>query len=587
LKKIYYIKVFIIFIIYLSCDNHINNLESQNLHKLLNDEWDRYLFNNPELSTYIDKNSNFNHLLNDRSIASISQINNENIKTFKRLVQIKRSQLNKSDKLNYDLYKTNLINYIENYSYRNFLIPLSRYEGIHIELKDLFKIMPLNTVDDLNNYLSRLKQIPLVITQTINLMKQGMKENIIPSKVSLKDVTEQINFLTNTNVSNSPFFKPIKNINIYISQEKKDSIENNSRIIIKNDIFTAFSKLENFIKDIYYPNARNEISILNLPNGKKYYEYLIKHYTSTSKNPSEIHKIGLNGIDSVKSEIINLMDELNYVGTFSEFLKYMRTSKSFYYSDSEILLNKYRSTCKQVDPLLNKLFKKLPRSRYGIDEKFEKLRFQKYYYNNYKEKSYSNYFNINSSDLKMHPTYEIQVIALKETAPGKFFQNSIVNESNYIPTFRKFLSYPSYIKGWISYSGSLGYDMDLYNDPYSRFGQLCHSMFYYCGLVVDTGIHAFGWSRQKSIDFILKNTPKILKDIENEVDHCITYPGNILSYKMGEKKIYDIRKNAENILKDNFDISQFHDKIIELGPLPNDIFEEQIINYIKEKINTK
>ena len=585
MRELIILKTFLAILFFnMGCETYMSNTEADKLNQFFADEWEKGLQNSPESASWYG-DDRFNHLLNDRSLNKISIDNADNIKTLKKLVQFKRSQLAPEDQLNYDLYKQDLKNSIESYPFKNYLIPITQLGGIHISLPNIIELMPFNTQNDFNNYIQRLHKIPTAIEQTMVVMKRGIVEKIMPPKVTIESVNEQIQRQTEINIEDSPFYQPFKNIELDIQESKKDSLKTLGEQIIKNQIIPAYRKLNQFFTEEYYPNARDDFAISSIPNGDNYYQYLIKYHTTTSKTDEEIHQIGLEEVKRIRIEMDKIITKLNFEGSFAEFLEFLRTSPQFYYEEAEDLINGYRAICKRVDPELSKFFGKLPRTPYGVKPIPEYQAVSSptaYYYGPSADGERPGYFWANTYNLKMRPKYELAVLAIHEAVPGHHLQIALANELENVPKFRKHSGHTAFVEGWGLYSESLGDEMGIYDDPYSKFGQLTYEMWRACRLVVDTGIHAFDWDRQRAIDFMAENTAKTIFDIQNEIDRYISWPGQALAYKIGELKIQEIRKNAETILGDNFDIRDFHDKILESGSLPLDILENKMATYIRE-----
>jgi len=577
--------ILILQLFYFGCDSTMENSESDKLHQFFADEWEKGLQNSPESASWYG-DDRFNDRLNDRSLNKISTDHQDNIKTLKNLVQIKRTQLNKEDQLNYDLYKQSLIQSVESYPFKSYLIPITQLGGVHIGLPNMVELMPFDTKKDFNNYFSRLEQIPTAIQQIMEIMKRGLAEKIMPPKATIESVSEQIQKQTEIEIEESPFYKPFENIDLEISDNEKDSLTQKGVNKIEDEIFPAYRELNKFFTEEYYPNARDDFAISSIPNGTEYYQYLIKYHTTTDKTAKEIHETGLNEVDRIRTEMDNIISELKFEGTFSEFLDFLRTSPQFYYDKPEDLIEGYRAICKRVDPELSRFFGKLPRTPYGVKPIPEYQAVSSptaYYYGPSANGERPGYFWANTYNLKMRPKYEMAVLAIHEAVPGHHLQIALANELENVPKFRKHSGHTAFVEGWGLYSESLGDEMGIYDDPYSKFGQLTYEMWRACRLVVDTGIHAFGWDRQRAIDFMAKNTAKTMFDIENEIDRYISWPGQALAYKIGELKIKEIRKNAEQILGDEFDIREFHDKLLESGSLPLDILENKMMVYVKQK----
>ena len=367
----------------------------------------------------------------------------------------------------------------------------------------------------------------------------------------------------------------------------RDLKEKGYEELIINKIIPAYQELNTFLKDEYLPQSRDSIGLDGVPNGKEWYEYVARYHTTTNLTPDEIHDIGLNEVKRIRSEMEQIIKDLEWEGDFKSFLNYLRTSPRFYYDNGEDLLNAYLIMAKKIDPLLPKIFKVFPRAPYGvIPIPEESAPFTTTAYYNGPAKGRPGYFYANLYKPESRPKYEIPVLTVHEAVPGHHFQISLAQELENVPTFRKYLSFTAFVEGWGLYSEELGEFMGIYDDPYDKFGQLTYDMWRAIRLVVDTGMHYKGWSRDDAINLFIENTAKSKLDIENEVDRYIAWPGQALAYKIGQLKILELRQKAERELGDKYDIKDFHHEILKRGSVPLDILEGYINDWISETLDS-
>ena len=576
--KIKIIFLFISIFIF-SCSN---NQEDIKLNNFFNREFESMLVDYPESGTYMGRYEN-NDKLTDMSLGAIKSRHNNTINSLEEIKNIKRSLLSESSKINYDLYMRKLRQSIRGFEYMAYLMPIDQLGGIQISAANLVGVTPFNNLEDYNNYLSRLEALPRRIRETMILMSKGIDEDIVPPKVVLKSVPEQIKTQFTSSVEDSPFYDPFTNPPESISSEVTQKAKDAKQIIL-GKIMPAFIELHSFFINKYLPSARDNISVKSLPNGEKYYKHLISYYTTTNLSADEIYKIGKSEVDRIKEKMQATIKETGFKGSFQDFLDFIRSDRRFYYEEEEELLDGYRAICKKIDPKLSALFGRLPRIPYGV-KPIPSYQAQSsptaYYHGASDDGSRPGYFWANTYNLGTRPKYEMIALALHEAVPGHHLQISLAQEMKNVPEFRKRGGYTAFVEGWALYAESLGEEMGLYEDPYDKFGQLTYEMWRACRLVVDTGMHAFGWSRQEAVEYMLQNTGKTSYDINVEVDRYITWPGQALAYKIGELKIKELRQRSEDALGENFNIREFHDLVLENGAIPLDLLEELINHYIQ------
>lgn len=542
-------------------------------------EWNHTFEENPEYATFLG-NHNYNDRLNDYSEKNLLNQIEYDKKVLETLKNFKLEELSESEKLSYDLFSLKTLENLESYKYKSYLTPLNQMHGFHTHFARLITMMPFNKEKDYENYLSRINGFQAVIDQLIELMKKGIEENITVPQIVMKNVPLQIKNQLAEDVKASVFYEPITKAKD-ISTELLNKIEQG----IKEKIYTGFTKLIDFLEKEYIPNCRSSIGISEIPQGKEFYNFLLKEFTTTNLTAEEIHQIGLKEVERIFSEMQILIKKAGF-DDYEKFLNHLKTCPDFYFQDPETLLMHYRDFCKRVDKELPAFFKVLPRITYGV-EKVPDYQAPSattaYYMSPDATMTRAGVFYANTYQLENRPKYEIEALTLHEAVPGHHLQLSLALELQNLPKFRKMARFISYIEGWGLYSEKLGAEMGFYKDIFSKFGQLIFEIRRACRLVIDTGIHAFGWDRSKAIEYIKYYTGKSESHCITEINRYIAMPAQATSYKIGELKILEIRKKFEETLGDKFDIREFHDIILKNGALPLSVLEEYAYGYLKER----
>ena len=557
--------------------------ESEEFHKLLNEEWNKGIVENPEWATRLGDNR-FNDKLNDASFEMILERQDDSRTLLQKVELIDRSDLDKEDQLNYDLYINRIKQSIEGYAFQSYLMPIDQMGGIQIGFAGISSYMPFKSKKDYNNYLSRLKAFPEKVSQTIDLMIRGSDSGWLPPKIVLSAVPEQISSQFNAPLDESPLFEPFKEFPESIETDEQQKLIDHVKIVLRDEVYPAYRSLHTFFTEKYLPNCRESIACSDLPNGMDYYRYQIRSSTTTDLTPEEIHQIGLDEVARIRKEMSIVINSSDFDGEFDEFLNFLRTDPRFYYDTEEELLDGYRVICKKADAQLPKFFGRLPRLPYGvkaIPDYQATASPTAYYYSGNQKAGRSGYFMANTYKLESRPKYEMEALSIHEAVPGHHLQIALAQELDNIPMFRRYAGYTAFVEGWGLYSEKLAEEMGFYEDPYSKFGQLTYEMWRACRLVVDTGMHALGWTRQEAIDFMASNTAKTKNDIQVEIDRYIAWPGQALAYKIGELKIIELRNRAEEKLEHDFNIRDFHDVVLGSGAVPLDILEKHVEEYIQ------
>ena len=556
--------------------------ENKIFNDYLNDDWEKNLNENPLFATYTgDKRSN--NKINSNNINQFNLSKQSDIDSLNKLYEIDESKLDDDNKLNYKLKEFGLKNSIDSKSFPIYYLRLNQRGGIQ-SFYETGNRLVYSSKQDYLDWLSRLDQFSQNIENAIVINKEGLSKGHTQPKLVTRGVISQIDSIINSDIENNPYLKVFKEADeTIITLREKEELINKAKILIENKINPSYKKLNQFLKEDYLVNSRDSIGIKDIPNGKEYYEHLAQYYTTTNLTPEEIHNIGLKEIERIRSEMEQIIKDVNWDGDFNSFLNYLRTSPRFYYDNPDDLFNAYLIMSKTIDPLLPKIFKTFPRAPYGvIPIPDESAPFTTTAYYNSPSPGRPGYFYANLYKPESRPKYEIPVLTVHEAVPGHHFQISIAQELENVPNFRKYQGITAFVEGWGLYSEELGEYMNLYEDPYDKFGQLTYDMWRAIRLVVDTGMHYMDWSREDAINLFLENSAKSQLDIENEVDRYIAWPGQALAYKIGQLKILELRNKAESELGDKYDIKDFHYEVLKRGSLPLDLLEFYINEWIEE-----
>ena len=568
-------------------DDQINVIdENQKFSKYLEDEWEKTLNKNPLFATYTgDKRAN--NKINPNTIEQFNKSKESVLESFNLLQQIDLNKLNEDNKLNYQLLEFDLKNDIYSNEFPTYYLRLNQRGGIQSFYETGNRLVYTSKQDYLD-WLSRLELFSKNIINSYEINKEGLIKGHTQPRLVTTAVISQIDAIGNSDIESNPYLKVFLEADeSLLTNKEKINLINDAKNLIINKINPAYTKLNNFLKNEYLPKSRDSIGIQDIPNGKKYYEYLARYYTTTDLTPQEIHDIGLAEIKRIRSEMEDIIAEVNWDGDFDSFLNYLRTSPRFYYDNSEDLFNAYLIMSKTIDPLLPKLFKTFPRAPYGvIPIPAESAPFTTTAYYNSPSPGRPGYFYANLYKPESRPKYEIPVLTVHEAVPGHHFQISIAQELENVPNFRKYQGITAFVEGWGLYSEELGEYINLYDDPYDKFGQLTYDMWRAIRLVVDTGMHYMDWSRDDAVDLFLKNSAKSELDIQNEVDRYIAWPGQALAYKIGQLKILELRNKSESMLGDKYDIKDFHYEVLKRGSLPLELLEFYIDEWINDSLNS-
>ena len=505
-----------------------------------------------------------------------------------KLSEVSEIALSETEVISLKLLKFKLKDQIDYFTYERFLNPLLSDAGFHSNLN--YIVRPLSSYKAAKNYLNKLNAIPVFVNQHFVNLREGLEKGVSQPKVIFNGYESTYEDHIIADFSDSYFYKPFKSLPENITQDQKDSILSAAKIAIENSVVPQFKRIKTFFEDEYLPKTRTSIGVSETPGGEEYYQNRINFYTtSTLYSAEDIHQIGLKEVARIKAEMLKIIKKLKFKGNFSAFLKFLRTDKQFYAKTSKELLMFARDIAKRADEQLPRFFKTLPRKPYGVAPVPDAIA-PKYtggrYVGTSKNSTNPGYYWVNTYDLPSRTLYTIPSLTVHEAVPGHHLQGALNNElGDSIPQFRRNLYLSAYGEGWGLYSEFLAEEMGMYTTPYEHFGKFTYEMWRACRLVVDTGIHAKGWTRDEVVVFMSANTALSIHEINTETDRYISWPGQALSYKIGEIKIRELREKAETQLQTKFDIRAFHEVILEQGTVTLEILETRINNYIEKVLH--
>lgn len=501
---------------------------------------------------------------------------------------IKLEDLSETDQISAELLKFMLQDKIDYFKFEGYLNPLLSDSGFHSSLN--YMVRPLTDYKQVKEYLSKLNAIPNFVNQHFVNLREGLKKGVSQPRVIFEGYESTYDNHIVVNFEDSPFYTPFQNLPQNLTLGQKDSILKAAKKAITTNVIPQFKRIKTFFETEYFPKTRTSLGVLETPNGKAYYQNRINFYTtSTAYTAEDIHQIGLKEVARIKNEMQKIIDSLHFNGSFAEFLEFLRTDDQFYAKTPRELVMLARDIAKRADAQLPRFFKTLPRKPYGVAPVPDAIA-PKYTGGRYVGTSANStnpgYYWVNTYDLSSRTLYTLPSLTVHEAVPGHHLQGSLNNElGDSIPEFRKNLYLSVYGEGWGLYSEFLAEEMGMYTTPYEQFGKLTYEMWRACRLVVDTGIHEKGWSREAVVKYMSENTALSLHEINTETDRYISWPGQALSYKIGELKIRELREKAEKELADTFDIREFHEVILGQGTVTLAILEQRVENYIKKNKN--
>ncbi|MCB4435510.1 DUF885 domain-containing protein [Alteromonas sp. McT4-15] len=559
-----------------------NNDES--LYQLLDEIWQYELSVSPLLASR-QGHSEQAHSLPDISPSALATQHKQWQAFQKSLAQYDQDTISKDAYIALLMQQYRLANYVDEYTYRAYLVPINSEYGFHGAMASLPNLSTFKRVEDYNAYISRLNALLPYFEQQMAYMKQALKEGYTQPKVVLTGFEDSISSYLVDKVEDSGFYAPFTRFPKYFSEEEKTNLTNQGQRAIKERVLPAYQAFYDFMVEDYIPNARDDIAANTWPDGVAYYANRAKHYTTTDMSPQEIHNLGLAEVKRIRNEMQQIVDELAFEGDINDFIAFLREDPQFYATSAEELLKEASFIAKKMDAKLPSLFEYLPRTPYGVAPVPDSIA-PKYTTGRYIHPSRDDqpgYYWVNTYALDKRPLYALPALTLHEAVPGHHLQISLAAELEDLPMVRRNTYISAFGEGWGLYSEFLGIEAGIYEDPYDNFGRLSYEMWRACRLVVDTGMHTMGWTRQQAVDYMMENTALSEHNVNTEIDRYISWPAQALSYKIGEIKIKALRKKAETALGENFDVRKFHRAVLENGSVPLFILEQHINTFIEEQ----
>ena len=551
------------------------------LEKLFAEEWERGLSDSPENASY-NGDVRYNDRWTDFSLTAIAQRAANDKAALARLHAIGREGLSPADQLNYDTFEWNLQQAVSRQRFHEELLPVSHQVGVQLA-DGMAEIVPFENTADYRKWLSRLDGVDSWIDQVLVLMKQGLAQGYMPPRVLMERVQGQIAGQIVDDPTRSPFYRAFQKFPDAVSAADRAALQGEAQTIIRSQIVPAFRKLQAYFDQTYLPASRTSIAISALPDGQAYYAAQAAYYTTTPLTPKQIHSLGLKEVARIRAEMEKIKGQVGFKGDLAAFFDHLRSDPRFFYKTPEELFTAYQAMAKRIDPELVKVFHTIPRLPYGvrpIPDNVAPDTTTAYYQPGAADGSRAGFYYVNLYKPESRPKWEMMALSLHEAVPGHHFQMSRGIELPDMPMFRKTAYFVAYGEGWGLYAERLGYDMGLYDDPYDRFGQLTYDMWRAVRLVVDTGMHSMGWSREQAIAYFKANAAKTDQDIVNEIDRYIAWPGQALAYKIGQLKISELRERATRALGPRFDLRAFNDEVLNTGSVPLETLERHMDAWI-------
>jgi len=558
------------------------NTAAAELHAIFDREWEWELTQDPLWASYLG-DRRWNDQWPDISAAALAARQAHRESVLKSLSAIPRAQLPAADRLNYDLFLYQYQMAVEGFQHRQHLIRTSTLDGVQ-GTESLVDSLRFQTVKDFDDWLARLEAFPAYMDQNIALMGEGMKTNVLLPKIIAERVRPQIVQLATQPAEESGYYRPFRTMPGSVSAADRDRLAKSAVERVRTRVQPAFAKLLEFLDREYLPASYDGVGWWRTSSGLAGYRFFAKYHTTTDLAPQDIHALGLKEVARIRAEMETIKKQVGFTGTLAEFFTYVRTDPKFFYKTGEELLDGYRIVAKRIDPELIKISRRLPRTPYGviqIPDAMAPMSPTAYASGGAPDGSRPAYFFANLYKPETRPKWEMMALTLHEAMPGHCLQISLAQELGDLPNFRRHAFFTAYVEGWGLYAESLGEDMGLYkDDPYSKFGQLTYEMWRAVRLVVDTGIHAMEWDRERAIKYFMDNAAKTENDVTTEIDRYISVPGQALAYKIGELKIKELRRRSEATLGSKFDLRDFNDAVLQSGALPLSILEERVNEWL-------
>jgi uncharacterized protein (DUF885 family) len=563
---------------------------SASLNVLFDEYFERNLELNPISATFIGDYRYNDRMANTNSPEYRATATAMDKEFLRRLLEIDREQLGYQDQLSYDLFKINREQSLEGNQFPFHLQPINQFNSLttfFVQLGSGASAHPFKTVKDYDDFLSRADQFAINVDQVITNMREGMREGIVQPRILMEKLVPQLESQFVDDPTTSSFYTPIRDMPDDFNDADRERLTAAYADKISNTIVPAYERLNNFIGDDYLGAARQTVGISALPNGEDWYAYLVRVRTTTDMTPDEIHQIGLNEVARIQAEMQGVMEDVGFDGGLKDFFDFVNTDEQFFFDEAEELIQGYRDMSDHITELSRSLFEIFPKTAFEVRrvEPFrEKSAAGGYYMAGTADGSRPGVFYANAYDIKARGKWAMESLFLHEAIPGHHFQSMIQRENEGLPEFRRYGGFTAFSEGWGLYAESLGKELGVFTDPYQYFGGLNAELWRAIRLVVDTGIHAKGWTRQQVLDYMYANSAVVEARAVAEAERFMAIPGQALAYKVGQLKIREIRNSAEARLGDKFDVKDFHTQVLKDGAMPLSILEAKISRWIEAQL---
>lgn len=555
------------------------------LQSLIEREWQQRLVDDP-LFASVNGDHHADHLLPTITQQEFAAQTERTRAFLAQLDQIDRAHLPPADQVTYDVFRWVLNSRIEEFEVGHWRMPINSDSGFHTEIARLADGTRFETTQDYRNYLARLTALPTYFEQNMALMKAGIAAGMTVPRVVLENYDVTIATHIVDDPTQSLFWPPFDKFPVGVPAAEQEALRQEGRRVILGSAIPAFRAFREFMQREYLPAARKTIGATEMPDGKAYYEQRIRYFTTLDLSADQIHQIGLDEVARIRKEMAAIIEKVGFKGSFADFIAFLRQDPRFYAKTPHELLAAAAFHAKKIDGKLPSLFKTLPRLPYGVEPVPDYLA-PVYTGGRYvpaaRGSMQSGTYWVNTYALDKRPLYTLEALTLHEAVPGHHLQFAISQELENMPEFRRDLYLSAYGEGWALYCERLGLEVGFYQDPYSDFGRLTYEMWRAARLVVDTGMHAKGWTRQQAVDFLAGNTALSLHEVGTEIDRYIAWPAQALSYKLGELHIRALRAKAESTLGSRFDLREFHDELLKNGAVPLPVLTAVIEDYLAKK----
>lgn len=523
--------------------------------------------------------------LTDMSMAALADRQQQRLALQQRLLAVDVTALSEQEQIDHAILAYRLADEIDQYRFLAHLTPLTSESGFHTSLAFSFQRSLLRQPEDYQLYLQRLAALPTYMAQQTALMREGLARGVTQPKVVLAGFEQSIISYVVTSPEQSVFFQPLQRKPDTLDEQQWQQFRQQAAELINTKVNPAYQAFYDFMVADYLPGARDDIAASNLPDGAAFYQNRLEHYTTLQLTPEQVHQTGLAEVARIRAEMQQVINSLAYEGSFADFINFLRTDPRFYPTSADELLRYAAWLSKRADAQLPRFFNLLPRTPYGVVEVPAEIapKYTTGRYSGATRDDQAGFYWVNTYALNRRPLYEMEALTLHEAVPGHHLQISLAREQSELADFRRSFYTSAFGEGWGLYAEYLGLEMGFYQDPYSNFGRLTYEMWRAARLVVDTGMHSMGWSRQQAIDFLAENTALSMHNVQTEIDRYISWPAQALSYKLGELTIKRLRQQAEQQLAERFDIREFHGVVLGNGSVPLAVLEQQVERYIQQK----